>query len=182
MKNKGIIGIFSTDWQMADAIRRLREKNIPVADAFTPFISHEIMNQLGRESRLPYISVAAGAGTIIMVLSFLHYTAVIDYPLVYGGKPFFAFPSFVVVTYLLTILITFILTVAAFQGRTGIIPGRVITEPLHRAGAEGFIEGLSDDKFMIILGGKEDLGADMKESATAILREAGATEIIEIKS
>jgi hypothetical protein len=182
MNSKGIIGIFSTDWQMADAIRRLREKNIPVTDAFTPFISHDIMNQLGRESRLPYISVAAGAGTIIMVLAFLYYTAVIDYPLIYGGKPYFAFPSFVVVIYLLTILITFILTVAAFQARTGIIPGKVITEPIHRAGADEFIEGLTDDKFMIILGGREGLSVDMKESASAILKESGSTEIIEIKS
>ncbi len=181
MNQKGIIGIFTTDWQMSDAIKRLREKNIPVTDAVTPFPAHGIMKQLGKESRLPFFSLAAGTGTIILVFAFLYYIAVIDYPIIYGGKPFFAFPTFVIIIYMLTILLTFILTVLAFQARTGLFPGKEIDDPVHRAGDERYIGGMTDDRFMVALGGEEGLSGEMHESASTILRESGAKEILEIK-
>jgi hypothetical protein len=170
MEKKGMIGVFDSDRKMADAIEKLLEKKIPVADAYTPFPAHGVMKRLGHESRLPYFSVIAGIFTIILVFSFLYYTAVIDYPIRYGGKPYFAFPSFVVIIYLLTILLTFILTVMAFQIRTGLFPGKENKDP---------VTGLSDDKFIVILGDGEGLNDQMRATAGTILEEAGVIEIID---
>jgi hypothetical protein len=168
MEQKGIIGIFDSDRKMVDAIEKLLETKIPVTNAYTPFPAHGAMKRLGHESRLPYFSVIAGTFTVILVFAFLYYTAVIDYPLRYGGKPSFAFPSFVIIIYLLTILVTFILTVIAFQMRTGLFPGKENKDP---------VPGLSDDKFIIILGDDEGLNDQTRILAGTILKEAGAIEI-----
>ena len=57
MKQKEIIAVFDSDQKLVDAITRLKEKNIPVRDAYTPFPVHDVLNLLGRETRLPYFSV-----------------------------------------------------------------------------------------------------------------------------
>lgn len=170
MHNKDITAVFDCDEKMVRAIGSLKEENIPVKDAYTPFPVHDVLKLLGRESRLPFFSVLAGAGTIILAFSFLYYTAVIDYPLNYGGKPHFALPSFVVIIYLLTILFTFITTVIVFQLRTGLFPGKEAEIPGR---------GSTDDSFILILGGDEGLSGEMVQGANKILKENGAVEIIE---
>ncbi|MFP4367181.1 MAG: DUF3341 domain-containing protein [Bacteroidales bacterium] len=170
MKRKDIIAVFDNDRSLVAAIKRLMDNKIPVADAHTPFPVHDVLKLLGRESRLPYFSVFAGICTVILVFAFLYYTAVIDYPLIYGGKPPFSFPSFVVIIYLLTILLTFIFTVLVFQVRSGLYPGKE---------AELAFSGSTDDKFVILLGGEDALSDEMKGMASSILEESGAVEIID---
>jgi hypothetical protein len=170
MKQKDIIAVFDNDQQLVSAIGRLKEKNIPIREAYTPFPVHDVLKMLGKESRLPFFSVFAGATTIVLVFIFLRYVAVIDYPLNFGGKPAFSLPSFVVIIYLLTILLTFITTVIAFQARTGLYPGK---DP------EDILPGSTDDKFIIALGNDEGLSDEVKGIANAILKESGAIEIVE---
>ena len=170
MKDKDIIAVFENDRDLVRAIGNLKESNIPVRDAYTPFPVHDVLKMLGRESRLPFFSVMAGAGTIILVFAFLYYTAVIDYPIKYGGKPYFAFPSFVVIIFLLTILLTFISTVIVFQFRTGLFPGKEPEMPLP---------GSSDDRFILTVGVDGGLTGEMRSMAKEILKKSGALEIIE---
>lgn len=165
-----MLAVFNNDRDLVSAIGKLKEKNIPIRDAWTPFPVHDVLKLLGRESRLPYFSVFAGASAVVLVFLFLYYTAVIDYPILYGGKPVFSFPSFVVVIYLLTILLTFAGTVAVFQVRTGLYPGKDADEQFARA---------SDDKFIISLGQDEGISEDGWSQAKEILKENGAVEIVE---
>ncbi len=170
MKDKDIIAVFENDLDLVKAIGSLKESSIPVRDAFTPFPVHDVLKMLGRKSRLPYFSVMAGAGSIILVFAFLYYTAVIDYPINYGGKPYFAFPSFVVIIFLLTILITFISTVLVFHFRTGLFPGKEPEIPVPDS---------SDDRFILTVGVDEGLSGEMRSMAKEILTKSGALEIIE---
>ena len=170
MKQKEIIAVFDSDKKLAEAVGRLKEKNIPVREAFTPFPVHDVLKLLGRETRLPYFSVFAGAITIILGFTFLYYVAVLDYPLNFGGKPNFALPSFVVIIYLLTILLTFISTVVVFHIRTGLYPGKE---------AEDILPGSTDDKFILAIGPEDELNEATRVIAGRILKETGAIEIIE---
>ena len=170
MKQKEIIAVFDSDQKLVDAITRLKEKNIPVRDAYTPFPVHDVLKLLGRETRLPYFSVFAGALTIILGFIFLYYVAVIDYPINFGGKPYFSLPSFVVIIYLLTILLTFISTVVVFQVRTGLYPGKEAVE---------VPPGSTDDKFIVSVGEEAGLSDETITLANSILNEIGALEIIE---
>jgi hypothetical protein len=102
-------------------------------------------------------------------LAFLYYTAVIDWPVVYGGKPLNSFPSFIVITIVLTILTVTIGSLALFSARSKLFPGRENTIFDHRA---------TDDKFVIVINtGKLDKsGSDKAEN---IMKEQGAIEIID---
>jgi hypothetical protein len=170
MNQTNILAVFDNDRDLVSAIGKLREKNIPIRDAWTPFPVHDVLKLLGKESRLPYFSVFAGASAVVLVFLFLYYTAVIDYPITYGGKSSFSFPSFVVVIYLLTILLTFTATTAAFQVRTGLYPGKDTDDNFARA---------SDDKFIISLGQDGGISEVIRSQAREILKENGAVEIVE---
>ena len=83
---------------------RCRNRNFQIFDVFTPYPVHEVFHLLKRKSKLPTAAYFFGLFGIIATLGFLYYTSVIDWPIVYGGKPFNSFPSFIVVTIVVTIL------------------------------------------------------------------------------
>jgi hypothetical protein len=168
MNTKEIIAVFDSDLKLVDAISRLKAKGIPIVDAYTPFPVHGVLKQLGKESKLPFFSVFAGIATIVMVLSLLYYITVIDYPLNIGGKPNFALPSFTVIIYLATILLTFISTVVVFQIRTGLYPGKPVEVNFPES---------TDDKFVLRIGGVETFTDKNRAEAVQILTDIGAVDI-----
>ena len=110
-----------------------------------------------------------GLAAILATLAFLYYTAVIDWPVVYGGKPVNSFPSFIIITIVLTILTVTIGSLAVFSARSKLLPGRDNTIFDHRA---------TDDKFVIVVNtGKLDIPA--ADKAENIMKELGAIEIID---
>jgi hypothetical protein len=165
MKSTYIIGVYENDDQLVETIKDLKEKNIPIKDVHTPFPVHDVLKLLGKESRLPNFSFLAGIFAVIATFAFLYWTKVISYPINYGGKPIFPFPSFVVLIYLLTILITFASTVAVFQLLTGLYPGK--NEILLH-------EQSTDDKFIIAV----QKGENAREVET-LFRSKGAVEVLE---
>ena len=161
------IGIFDEEEKFISSIKTLQEKNLKIHDVFTPYPVHEVFHLLNVRSRLPLAAYFFGLFAIIGVLAFLYYTSVIDWPIDYGGKPFNAFPSFVVITIVLTIFTVTILSLGVFSARSKLVPGRENTIFDHRA---------TDDKFVIVV---ETGILDGKASKMTgdLLRETGASEI-----
>jgi hypothetical protein len=165
MKSTYIIGVYDSDDQLVETIKKLKEENISIRDVHTPFPVHDVLKLLGKESRLPNFAFIAGIFAIIGTFSFLYWSTVISYPINYGGKPVFSFPSYVVLIYLLTILITFLSTVAVFQVLTGLYPGK--NEALLH-------DRSTDDKFVIAVEKGENT-----EHVQSLFREKGAVEVFE---
>jgi Alternative complex III, ActD subunit len=163
------IGIYDEEEKFISSIKSLQEKEFKIHDVFMPYPVHEVLNLLKRKSRLPTAAYFMGLSAILATLAFLYYTAVIDWPLVYGGKPLNSFPSFIVITIVLTILTVTIGSLALFSARTKLFPGRQNTVFDHRA---------TDDKFVIVVNtGKLDKsGADKAEN---IMKGQGAIEVID---
>ncbi|MGE5419042.1 MAG: DUF3341 domain-containing protein [Chloroflexota bacterium] len=157
------IGVFDSEERFISSLRALKDNNIPVWDVFTPYPIHEVFHLLHRKSRLPLAAYFFGLFGIAATLGFLYYTSVINWPIVYGGKPFNSFPSFVVVTLVITILTVTILSLGFFSARSKMVPGRdnTIFEP--RA---------TDDKFVIVVEGVAD-------EAVRIMKDGGALEVTE---
>lgn len=164
MSKKNIIGVFDDESKVVGAIRKLKEKKIKIMDVYGPFASHDIITAIAKPSRLPHLAFLFGAGTVVGTFAFLYYTAVLDYPLSYGGKPIFSFPPMVVVIYLATILFTGTLSVFTFLGITGMYPGK-------KARIPG--EGAMDDRFFLVI---EESDAD-DASAETLLKANGVLEI-----
>ena len=164
-----IVGIFDNEEKFISSIKALQERQFIIHDVFTPYPIHEVFHLLKRKSRLPTAAYFFGLFAIIAVLSFLYYTSVLDWPIVYGGKPFNSFPSFIVVTIVLTIFTVTIASLAAFSARSGLYPGKENTIFDHRS---------TDDKFVIVV----NAGApDNPESGklVTLMREEGAVEVLD---
>jgi len=169
MKKAFKIGIYADEETFISSIRSLQQKEFKIYDVFTPYPVHEVFHLLKLKSRLPTAAYFFGLFAIIGVLAFLYYTSVINWPIVYGGKPFNSFPSFIVVTIVITIFTVTIASLAAFSARSKLIPGRDNTIFDHRA---------TDDKFVIVVNTDtlDDSGSDQIE---ALMKEQGAVEVLD---
>jgi len=163
------IGVFNEEEKFLSSIRSLQDHKIPIYDVFTPYPVHEVFHLLKRKSKLPTAAYFFGLFGIVATLAFLYYTSVIDWPVVYGGKPFNSFPSFIVVTIIITILTVTIASLALFSARSKLLPGRENTIFDLRA---------TDDKFVLVVE-TDDSDASTPGRAGKIMEEQGAVEIIE---
>jgi hypothetical protein len=163
------IGIFDDEGKFISTIRLLKEQKLEIFDVFTPYPVHEVFHLLKRKSRLPTAAYFFGLFGIVATLGFLYFTSVVNWPLVYGGKPFNSFPSFIVVTIVVTILTVTLASLALFSARSKLFPGRDNTIFDLRA---------TDDKFVIVV---DTNSPDMSIAGRAgnIMNEQGATEVID---
>jgi len=151
---------------MLSAFRKMKEQEIEIEDVFTPYPIHEILENHGKKSRITIVGWFYGFFATLGVLAFLIYTAVIDWPLNYGGKPSNAFPSFLVITIILVIFSITILSLGTFSWRANLWPS--LEKPIYH-------EEATDDKFVILVN-KDKTDAMRAES---LMKECGAIEVLE---
>lgn len=161
-----IMGVFDGEDELIAAFRKLKEEEVEMCDVFTPFPIHEVLENLGRKSKMTIAAWFYGLFAALGILGFLYYTAVLDWPLNYGGKPSSAFPSFIVITIVLTIFSVTILSLFTFSARAKLWPN--VDKPIYH-------EGATDDKFVILFE-KDKVDA---AKLTRLLKELGASDIIE---
>jgi hypothetical protein len=168
MSKTNIIGIFDDETALLHAIHSVKDKGIAISDIFMPYPVHEAIEAMGKKSKFAFIAFLFGVFGAISVLSFLYYTSVIDWPINYGGKPTNSFPSFIVITIVLTIFTITILSLFAFSARARIFPGKKAVMPDTRS---------TDDKFVMVF---DKTNISIGEAAfNSLLKESGASEIFE---
>ena len=161
-----LIGVFEKEETLLAAFRKMKEQGIEIEDVFTPYPVHEILEKHGRRSRITIVGWFYGFFASLGILAFLFYTAVINWPLKYGGKPSNAFPSFIVITIVLTIFSITVLSLFTFSWRANLWPSN--EKPIYHPRA-------TDDKFVILVN-KERVDVN---TATSVMKESGAIEVIE---
>ncbi|MBF0236307.1 MAG: DUF3341 domain-containing protein [SAR324 cluster bacterium] len=108
-KFSGVWATFEYLDELTSAIKAVRQKGIEPT-VLSPCPRHEIDHALGdRQSRLPFISLCAGALGCLTGYSFTAWTAA-DWVLPVGGKPIIAIPPFTIIGFELTILFTALFT------------------------------------------------------------------------
>jgi len=163
------IGVFDDEGKFLTSIKLLKEKEFLIYDVFTPYPIHEVFHLMKRKSRLPTAAYFFGLFGIIATLAFLYYTSVIDWPVVYGGKPFNSFPSFIVVTIIVTILTVTIASLVLFSARSKLFPGRKNTIFDPRA---------TNDKFVIVVD-NDNQDISNARRAEIVMKEQGAIEVLD---
>ncbi len=160
------IGIFDDEGKFISSIKSLQDQKLLIFEVFTPYPVNEVFHLLKRRSRLPTVAYFLGLFGIVSTLGFLYYASVIDWPIDFGGKPFNSFPSFIVITIVVTILTVTIGSLAIFSARSKLFPGRDNTI---------FDDRATDDKFVIVV----STDTPGQSLAGNIMEEQGAIEVID---
>ena len=164
--NKGYVtGVFDDEDSLVAAFGKLVKAGIMPEEVFTPYPVHEILDGMGNKTRITHAAFFYGLFATIGLLGFMYYVSVIDWPLNFGGKPFNAFPSFIVVTIVATILVVTLLTLFTFSVRAEVFPGKK-PEIMH--------PGATDDKFVVVI--SDSIGKEKEELAVKIIQEHGQVE------
>jgi len=105
MEKSFLLGKFWDPDKVMDAMKQLKEKGVLVYDVFSPFPIHEIEPYLNiKRTRLTVASFIYGllGGLTGFTMMSLLYNLV--WPMNIGGKPSWAIPSFVPITFEMTVL------------------------------------------------------------------------------
>lgn len=163
MKTKHIIGVFDEEEHLVNALEKVKAQKITIEEIYTPYPIHEAIHAMGKRSFFTWAAFFYGLVSAVLILSFLYYTAVIDWPINFGGKPSSAFPSFIIITIIGTILLVTLASLFTFSMRANVYPGKEAVMPDTRA---------TDDKFIIMFSEKED-----SDELRNLLKETGASEV-----
>ena len=108
----GITAIFNSPNEIIHAAKAISNSGFKNFDINTPYPLHGMDKAMKlKPSKLGYITLAFGLSGAAFTLLFIYWAMSIDYPQVIGGKPFFAFPAFIPVTFEVTVLLATLSTV-----------------------------------------------------------------------
>ena len=117
----GVLAEFDTPDELLAATRDARQAGYRQMDAYTPFPVEGLAEALGfQRTGLPFLvllgGIVGGIGGYLMQ----YWIAAIDYPLNVGGRPLHSWPSFIPVTFELTILVAALAAVLGMLALNGL--------------------------------------------------------------
>lgn len=161
------VGIFEDEDVLLHAIDNMRAAGVRIYDVFSPYPVHGIDDALGIErSRLPIAAFFFGCCGLSFALWMQIYMLGFDWPMIIGGKPNIALPSFIPVSFELTVLFTAFGMMITFFTISGLYPKPKVTVIDARA---------TDDKFVVAV--ELDENSSQLSKLTTLFRENGASEV-----
>ncbi|MEM9990271.1 MAG: DUF3341 domain-containing protein [Bacteroidota bacterium] len=169
MTNKEILyGLYNDEEILMRAIDQAKADHLDIWDVFTPFPVHGLDPKLGlSESRLHIAGFVYGMiGTLTAFLS-MTWIFTRDWPIIFGGKPYWSVPAFIPITFELTVLFASIGMVVSFYIVNGQGPGvkSVVLD-----------DRITDDKFCIAFD-VENASDEKINNLRSFLSNTGAAEV-----
>jgi hypothetical protein len=101
----GLLAEFENQEELLEAANRTREEGFHRVDAYTPYPVPGLDEAIGfRKSRVPLVVLCGGILGGLTGFFMQYYANVVSYPWNIGGRPHNSWPSFVPITFELTIL------------------------------------------------------------------------------
>ena len=117
----GVMAEFDNPTALVNAARAAREKGYRKLDAYSPFPIEELSDALDlHKNRLPLIVLAGGIVGGMVGYLMQYYVTVWDFPINVGGRPLHSWPSYIVITFELTILLAAISAVMGLLALCGL--------------------------------------------------------------
>lgn len=112
--------------ELLGAAKRAYAEGYRRLDAYTPFPIHGLNDAIGfRRTILPYIVLGGGILGCVTGFGLQYFSSVISYPLNIGGRPLNSWPSFIPVTFEVTVLF------AALSAVLGMLALNGLPMPYH---------------------------------------------------
>ena len=169
MKHKYLIGLYDDEVPLIAGAKKLRKAGFRMKEVYTPFPVHGIDEAMGiQDTRLHTIGFVFGAIGTLFALGLMTFVSALDWPINVGGKPFFALPSFIPITFELTVLFASIGMVVVYYIRNGF---SVFKDP------EIIDPRVTDDRFAMVFCMKKY--GQKQDQIAQLLEESGVVEVKE---
>ena len=169
----GIMAEFDNPEALVRAAREAHDKGYRKMDAYSPIPVHGLAAAMGvKRSKLPWL---VGMGGLIGGSSGLFmqwFASAVHYKLNIGGRPFFSWPSFIPITYELTILFSALSAAFWMFGLNG------LPQPYHPVFNDPRFKLASRDRFFLCIEGVDPLFNVSK--TTEFLKGLGAKSVAEV--
>lgn len=163
---KFVVGSFSDEKVLFPAVKNVRKAGYKIHDVYTPFPVHGLDHAMGlRETSLHtagFIYAATGTTTAV---TFMTWVFTSDWPLNIGGKPHFALPAWIPITFELTVLFSAIGMVLTFCYLCNLAP---FVKKHH------FSPRATDDKFVMAI---EVTPKANQSEVESFLKNTGAEDV-----
>ena len=147
----GLMAEFESATALVAAARRAREAGYRKMDAYSPFPIEGLSEVLHHRDRLPLVVLIGGVVGGASGFLFQYWASAIDYPINVGGRPLLSWPSFIPVTFEMTIL------VAAFAAVLGMLGLNGLPMPYHPVFNVARFEYASRNRFFLCIESSDPL-------------------------
>lgn len=163
-----LYGLYNDEEILLHAVKKAKEDHLEIMDVYSPFPVHGLDNILGlTESRIHIAGFIYGLIGCLSAFLFMTWVFTRDWPIIFGGKPYFSALSFIPITFEVTVLFASVGMVVTFYTICGMGPG--VDNPT-------LDDRITDDKFCIAF--DVDDADDAKHAALRkFLTDTGAEEV-----
>jgi len=163
-----LYGLYDDEEILLDAVRRAKEDHLDIMDVYSPFPVHGLDEILGlTESRIHIAGFIYGLIGCLSAFLFMTWVFTRDWPIIFGGKPYFSALSFIPITFEVTVLFASVGMVVTFYTICGMGPG---------ADNPTLDDRITDDKFCIAFD-VDDADYTKQLALRRFLNETGAEEV-----
>ena len=149
----GIAAVFDTPDKIINAAHKTDSAGYKKFDVNTPYPVHGMDKAMGlKRSTLGYVTLFFGFSAAAFILLFMWWTLSRNYPMVIGGKPYFALPAFIPITFETTVLLG---AISTFLGMIVVyfkLPAN--SHPIHDS---AYMKAVSSDKYGLIIESEDPL-------------------------
>jgi hypothetical protein len=142
----GLMAEFDSPQELVEAAHKTHDAGYKKIDAFSPFPVEGLADAIGfRKNMVPFVVLVGGILGGLSGYLLQYYVAVITYPVNIGGRPYHSWPSFIIVTFEMTILF------AGLSAAFGMLALNGLPMPYHPVFNVAEFTKASENKFFLIV-------------------------------